>query len=125
MTGKQLRALERRLVNERRRDRYLPVTVDGEARVYKLSPVGAGDRRWWCLNHSDLGPRYRHARWRCVRVNTPYRSEHYEMVNGGAVTYSNWGRTRGEVLRVLVRTLLKDGAKSVTVKGVTTTRGTI
>lgn len=113
MTKKELDHLERVLLQERRNTRYFSITVDGEVRTYRLSKVPEHDRRWWATHHWDLGPRYRHARWCAVRLKSPYKGDHYEMVNGGAVTYTHMGRTRGEVLRVVMQTLRKGGAKEI------------
>ncbi len=114
MTKRQMDAWGRSLIQERRNTRYFALIVDGETRTYRLSKVPEWDRRWWATHHWDLGPRYRHARWCAVRLNTPYKSDHYEMVNGGGVTYIHMGRTRGEVLRVVTMVLRKGGAKDIT-----------
>ena len=115
MTKKQLKHMERCFRQERRNTRYFTVLVDGERRTYRLSKVPRGERQWWATHHWDLGPRYRHARWCAVRVNTPYKSDHHEWVDGRAVTYTHRGRTRGEVLHVLMGTLRKGGVKDITV----------
>jgi hypothetical protein len=113
MTKRQMDALERSLLQERRNTRYVILNVDGETRTYSLTRVPARERRWWATHHWDLGPRYRHARWMMVRLNSPYKSDHYEWVNGRAVTYQNVGRTRGEVLRTVTMLLRKGGAKQI------------
>ena len=114
MTKKELDHLERVLLQERRNTRYFSITVDGEVRTYRLSKVPERERRWWATHHWDLGPRYRHARWEMVRL-TQYKSQHYEYVNGRAVTYFNKGRTRGEVLRLVLMLLRRGGAKEISV----------
>ena len=115
MTKKQMDALERSILQERRQTRYVSILVDGETRTYSLTRVPEHGRRWWATHHWDLGPRYRHARWKMVRLNSPYKSEHYEWVNGRATTYSAVGRTRGEVLRMVARMLRKGGAKEISI----------
>lgn len=115
MTKKQLDAMERWFLQERRNTQYFSLIVDGETRTYSLKRVPEHERRWWATHHWDLGPKYRHARWCAVRLNSPYKSEHYEWVNGGAVTYHTVGRTRGEVLRLVTMVLRKGGAKEVSV----------
>lgn len=115
MTKKELDHLERCLLQERRNTRYFSLTVDGETRTYSLTRVPERERRWWAARHWDLGPRYRHARWKMIRLNSPYKSHHYEMVNGRATTYEIVGRTRGEVTRLVGMFLRKRGAKHVLV----------
>ena len=115
MTKRQMDAWRRSLIQERRNTRYFALIVDGETRTYRLSKVPEWERRWWATHHWDLGPRYRHARWCSVRLNTPYKSDHYEMVNGTPTTYQVVGRTRGEVLRLVVMLLRRGGAKGIQV----------
>lgn len=112
MTRKELRHLEQVLKGYRKSDQYFTVWVDGEARRYRLSRMR--DRSYRTF-HGHLGPRYRHARLECVRIDTPYKNDAYEWVDGRAVVYHHVGRTRGEVLRVLVGELRKRGAKDVRV----------
>lgn len=118
LTLKQLRALDRRLLKEFRRRKHLTLVVDDVVHQYRVSPV---TRPWWRTHHLkdedtfNLVPRVRHARWEMVRLNSPYRSDHYEYVEGRPTVWTHLGRTRGEALRILVRSLFLRGVKVVQV----------
>ena len=113
---KDIKAALRKMDREERKSEYLTLRVDGEIQTYKLSHVAQGERGWWRKAHPDLGPRYHHSRWHMVRLQTPYKSPHWVYVDGRATTYSNQGRTRGEVIRVAAYALIRrDGVKVVEV----------